>query len=217
MKRLSLIAAALLLPPAAQPAFAQTHEPVAHARVAPPRSLVAMSPEAFRTATTVKDDPLEFHATLSTEKAHREGWKLLSPYGHDNHLRAIVDKRTGATRYEVRQSLRYWGTRRDYHSAHYLTEAGLQKVALSEARHGEDVCPTTENNLECPLSKTMAFGVDEDALRAVAARYQPGARDGLAFRLKDATGHDISSGIVPAEAAGLLQAVDHYRNGLTAS
>ncbi|WBO23768.1 hypothetical protein [Sphingomonas abietis] len=209
----SLIFAALMsaaIPAIAMPAIAQ-------AETRAPKSLLAMSPDAFRTATTVKDDPLEFHATLSTEKAHREGWKILSPYGHDNHLRAIVDKQSGAVRYEVRQSLRYWGTQRDYRTAHYMTDQGLRQVALSEARHGQDVCPTTENNLECPLSKTMAFGVDEAVLRAVAARYQPGAGDGLAFRLKDATGHDISSGIVPAEAAGLLQAVDRYRSGLTLS
>ena len=58
-----------------------------------PKSLLALTPERVRTATTVIDDPLEFDATFSTEKAHREGWLLLKPDGHDNHLRAIVDKR----------------------------------------------------------------------------------------------------------------------------
>ncbi len=186
---------------------------IANAEVSQPRSLLAMSPTEFAQATTLQDDRLESHATLSTEKAHREGWKLLKPYGHDNHLRAIVDKKTGATTYEVRQSLRYWGLQRDYTDAHYVGPKGLQKVALSEARHGADVCPTTENNLECPLSKTMAFQVDEATMRQIAAS----GGNSWDFKLKDQTGHDIRTGIVPAEAAGLLQAVDSYRARITAS
>ena len=209
MIRTPLIAAALLLP--ALPTVAQ-------AEVPQPRSLLAMAPADFAQATTLHDDALESHATLSTEKAHREGWKFLKPFGHDNHMRAIVDKKTGATRFEVRQALRYWGAQRDYNQVHYVGPRGLQKVVLSEAKHGADVCPTTENMLECPLSKSMAFEVDEHTVRQIAADYQPGAKQrSWAFKLKDQTGHDIHSGIVPAEAAGLLQAVDRYKAGLSAS
>lgn len=209
MIRAPLIAAALLLP--ALPTIAQ-------AEVRQPRTLLAMAPADFAQATTLHDDALESHATLSTEKAHREGWKFLKPFGHDNHLRAIVDKKTGATRFEVRQALRYWGAQRDYQQVHYIGPRGLQKVVLSEAQHGADVCPTTENMIDCPLSKTMAFEVDEHTVRKIAADYQPGTRQrSWAFKLKDQTGHDIHSGIVPAEAAGLLQAVDRYKAGLSVS
>jgi hypothetical protein len=183
----------------------------AGAEVNQPRALLAKTPEAFRSTATVLDDDLEMHAIISTEKAHRTGWQPFRQQGGDNYLRAIVDKRTGATRYEVKQFIRYWGTQRDYTAAHYDTPAGPQRVALTETRHGNDVCPTTENNLECPLSKHLAFEVDEQTLRQAAAAYRPGGTASWEFKFKDATGHDVHTGIVPAEVAGLLQAVDEYR------
>jgi hypothetical protein len=176
-----------------------------------PKSLLALTPERVRTATTVIDDPLEFDATFSTEKAHREGWLLLKPDGHDNHLRAIVDKRSGQTRYEIRTKLRYWGTQRDYKSAHFATDGGVQKADLTLTRHGQEFCSTNDLNFACPLTKTIAFEVDESVIRSIAAKYQASGQQPWGFKLKDDTGYDVTSAIVPAEAAGLLQAVDNYR------
>lgn len=203
MRRLTIAAAILAAIPTA--AFASSDLP---------GSLAAMSPKAFETKTSVLNDPLERNVVFSTEKAHREGWKFFKPTGHDNHLVAKVDRQTGTARFEVKHALRYYGTQRDYHAAHFTTGSGaLQKVTLSEARHGNDVCPFTENMLECPLSKYMAFELSEADVRAIAASYQPGAKAGWGFKMKDRTGHDIVSGIAPAEAAGLLKAVDQYRSG----
>lgn len=183
---------------------------IAQAQAQPSKSLLAMTPDRFRAATTVQDDPLEHHANFSTRKAHRQGWTWLSSDGHDNHLRAIVDKRSGQTRYEIRTEVRYFGAQRDYKSAHYATDAGLQKTDLTLTRHGQESCATNDLNFNCALTKTIAFEVDEGVVRAIAASKQPS----WAFKLKDDTGHDIRSGIVAAEAAGLLQAVDAYRAGL---
>lgn len=190
--------------------IAATLPAMAQAETRHPKSLLAMSPDHFRAATTVQDDPLEHHANFSTRKAHRQGWNWLKTDGHDNHLRAIVDKRTGETRYEVRTEVRYYGSQRDYRSAHYATDAGLQKADLTLARHGVEFCATNDQNFNCPLTKTIAFELDENVVRAIAAN----GGQSWAFKLKDDTGNDISSGIVPAEAAGLLQAVDQYRSGL---
>lgn len=190
---------------------------LASAEVRHPKSLLAMSPDAFHAATTVVDDPLEFHAAFSTQKAHREGWRLFNAQGHDNHLRAIVDKRTGATRYEVRTQLRYYGSQRAYRSAHYATPAGLQATPLTLERDARDPCATNDNNndFNCALTKTIAFELDEPALRAIAAQYRAGGQHSWTFKLKDDTGADIRTGIVPAEAAGLLKAVETYRARLT--
>jgi hypothetical protein len=181
----------------------------------PPKKLLAMSPDAFHAATTLQDDPLEFHATFSTQKAHREGWGVFRSDGHDNHLRAIVDKRTGATRYEVRTKVRYYGSERAYRTAHFSTAAGLQAAPLTLQRDGQDPCATNDNNnnFNCALTKTIAFELDEPAVRAIAAQYRTGGQQGWAFKLKDDNGADIRTAIVPAEAAGLLRAVDSYRAG----
>ena len=202
----NLILAALAA--AALPALAQ-------AEARHPKSLLAMTPDAFHAATIVQDDPLEHHATLSTHKAHREGWGLFQVDGHDNHLRAIVDKRSGATRYEVRTKVRYYGTQRAYGSAHFATAAGLQTMPVTLERDGHDPCATNDNNnnFNCALTKTLAFEIDEAAVRSIAAHDQ----QSWAFKLKDDAGEDIRTGIVPAEAAGLLKAVDMFRAGLPAT
>ncbi|HEX7854141.1 MAG TPA: hypothetical protein VF503_10635 [Sphingobium sp.] len=174
-------------------------------------SLRALSPDSFQSKTAVLDDPLESNVIFSTEKAHREGWKLFKPTGHDNHLVAQVDRQTGQAQFQVKHALRYYGTPRDYHAANYVADGAVRQVPLSEARHGNDVCPMTENMLECSLSKYMAFTLSEQDVRAIAAQYQPGAANSWGFKMKDRTGHDIVSAIAPAEAAGLLRAVDQYR------
>lgn len=188
---------------------------IALADSSPPKKLLAMSPDVFQAKTTVQDDPLEFHATLSTQKAHREGWGMFRSDGHDNHLRAIVDKRTGTTKYEVRTLVRYYGAQRAYRSAHFATAAGLQAAPLTLERDAQDPCATNDNNnnFNCALTKTLAFELDEPAIRAIAAQYRAGNQQGWAFKLKDDNGADIVTAIVPAEAAGLLRAVDSYRAG----
>jgi hypothetical protein len=188
---------------------------MASADVSLPKSLLTMSPEAFHQKIVVKDDPLEFHVTFSTEKAHRTGWNSLKNHTHDNYLTAKLDRRTGATTFEVRQDLRYIGQqRRDYRQVHYNTGSGLKQVDLGDVRQSTQACPLSETYItECILGEHMAFSLDEKQVREIAARYRPGANDSWAFKMKDASGHDITSAITAAEAAGLLQAIDEHRAG----
>ncbi len=175
-----------------------------------PKRLVAMTPATVAAAVTVNDDHLESEVVLSTEKA----FVPRSP-AHvaldDNHLRAVIDKRTGATRYEVHQSLRYWGDRRDFQAVHYQAADGLKKAPLTLARHGGDDCPNEEVMGACALTKRVVFEVDEPLLKMIAAGYMPGSRDGWAFKLKDRHGGDRTDLVAPAEAAGLIEAMTRYR------
>lgn len=182
-----------------------------------PKKLLAMTPEAFEAAAVVHDDRLEFETVISTEPAFKAGGKsVLRTVMEDNHLRAIVDKRTGATRYEVHQFIRYAGPRRAYTGVNYATADGLQHVKPLLAQHGADYCPDSETNLGCSLSKRIAFSVNEADLRAVAASYGTDRSPGLTFKLKDETGKDWRDGIAPAEVTGLLRAADAYRSKLNA-
>ena len=177
-----------------------------------PKRLVAMTPAAFAAAVTVDEDPLEPQLVLSTEKAfvaRSMGQKIFD----DNHIRAVIDKRSGATRYEIHQSMRYWGDRRNFQTVHYQTAEGLTKAPLTLARHGGDICPNEEVMTPCALTKRVVFEIDERVLQTIAARYTPGSGDGWAYKLKDRNGADWTDAIAPAEAAGLLQAVQRYRGG----
>jgi hypothetical protein len=177
-----------------------------------PRRLAAMTPEAFSAAITPKGDALEPAVTLSTEQGyHPSPRSPIAPLLTDNHLRALVDRESGAVRYEVHQSIRYWGARRSYVAVHYEGADGIVEKPLLAAHHSGDHCPNEDNWHVCSLSKRMSFEIGEDELRTIAARYAPGNAERWAFRLRDESGQDWHDAIVPAEAAGLLMAVDRYR------
>lgn len=175
------------------------------------KKLLAMTPEAFRSTATVKDDALEFETIISTEPSFSSGRKNEYRARDDSYVQAILNKENGEIRYEVRQFIRYLGPRRDYKRVHYIASDGLRHADLSIARHGADTCAYTDLNAECVFTKDLAFDLPEAELRAIAATYRPDTVNAWSFRFKDVSGADYSSSIVPAEVVGLLQAVDDYR------
>lgn len=181
------------------------------AYAAPDRRLVAMTPETFRAAARTVDDPLEFDAVISTERAYRRGKAARGTVGSDAWLRAVVDRQTGAARFEVWQEISYYGPRRTFRTAHYATAGGVERTPLALARHNADMCPNIEVMGDCVLGKTAVFTVSEAQLRHVASRYQANGTEPWRFKLKDDGGLDVVNMIMPAEAAGLLLAVDDYR------
>ena len=65
----------------------------------------------------------------------------------------------------------------------------------------------------CFKKEIVAFNVDEAVLRRVASLYDPSGKGvtGWKFRLKSKTGIQRDEGISPAEAAGILNAVEAYK------
>lgn len=181
-----------------------------------PRKLRAMTPEAFGAATAIRHDPLARTTTFSTEPGHVPG--RASPIRHllsDNHLRAVVDWRTGAVRYEVHQRILYWGAhardRRDYDVASYDTPDGVRVGGLIEARDGESFCPNEDNWGRCALTRRIAFTVGAEEVRAIAARHGSGKAEPWTYRIAERAGRHWEDAILPAEAAGLLLAIERGR------
>lgn len=177
----------------------------------PDKRLTAMTPDQFHAAALTRDDPLEFETTISTERGYRRGKAAKGTIDSDTYLRAVIDRQSGLTRYEVWQEIRYFGPRRSYHTVHLEGGGGLARMPLTIARHGGDLCPNAETNGECVLTKTIAFSIGEPLLRDLAARYQSSDTRDWQFKLKDQGGRDVVGAIMPAEAAGLLRAVDAHR------
>ena len=93
------------------------------AQAAAPRLL---TPERVQQTAAIEDDPLEFHVVISTEPADRRRRSFLSGPRNDVHLRAMVERGTGAVAFEVRQTLNYFDLQaRDFRSVHYATPSGL--------------------------------------------------------------------------------------------
>jgi len=185
-------------------------EPLAAARPGPSK---AMSAEAFGAAVEVRHDMAARTTTFSTEPAHRPS--RVSPIRHllsDHHLRAVLDWRTGAIRYEVHQRILYWGAhardRRDYGVALHAAPDGLRVGPVLAATHGESFCPNEDNWGHCALTRNIVFVLGEDEIRAIAARGRAEPAAPWTFRIAEPRGREWEGGIASAEAAGLLLAVE---------
>lgn len=177
-----------------------------------PKRLRAMTPDDFRAAVAVGHDADGRRTILSTQPAFVP--QPLSPIRHllsDNHLRAVIDRDSGAVRYEVHQSIFYWGPRRSFTAAHVPAASGARRADLTLAEHGERFCPNEDNWGPCASTKRVAFAIDESDLRAIAARYRADGGQAWPYRIEERGGQHWTDGISPAEAAGLLLATESLR------
>lgn len=183
--------------------------PAAANAPAVPKQLAKMDAEAFRSAAGVDDDDLEFATIISTRDGFRKEWRVNGSTWVDSHIEAHIDKRTGDTRFEVHQALRYHGSQRQYDMVHFERNDGtLVAQPLDLARRGDDtMCPNSEFNGDCSLTMKLVFSVDEAQLKAAMTR-----EEGWDLKFKgqpDGKG-DLRIRIVPAEIKGLLLAVEDY-------
>jgi hypothetical protein len=175
-----------------------------------PAKQAALSADHFHAKTQVIDDPLDIETVISSEQGFRAGQGLFKSPASDNHLRAFVDKRSGATRFEVRQTLMYPGSIRGYGEVSYQTSQWPVSTPLTKIRDNASHCFLFEAPEVC--REEVSFTVSESELRSAAAK--PGA---WAFKLSSDKGYEHRTAITHAEIEGLLKAVDTYRRALPAT
>jgi len=183
----------------------------AHGQPNVPRKLAAMTPADVGARVRVADDPLERHVVISTDGAFRGSRPVEGGLEGQAHLRAVIDRASGAVRFEVRQETAYSGPRKQLYQVNYLAGGRLVEAELALAVHETDDCPQVDMIGSCVLAKTVAFELPEPLVREIAAQYQPGARTPWAYRIKDRNGKDVTGGIAPVEASGLLEALASWR------
>jgi hypothetical protein len=162
--------------------------------------------EHFRDTATVKDDPLNAKATITTEPGYVEHSGPLRTVWHDEYLSAVIDQGTGQKSFQIDAQITYSGSWRFYESANYQTANGRRSVPATQISKESANCAVGE----CIYTEHIAFPVDEQVLRQVAAarvaakpvlwRYQTIAKSGPAF----------TGSLSDAEVAGLLAKVDEY-------
>jgi len=175
-----------------------------------PAKQTALSADHFHARTQVIDDPLDIETVISTERGFQTGKGMFKSPSNDNHLRAVVDKRSGATRFEVRQTLTYPGSIRGYSEVSHQTGQWPIEAPLTKIRDNASHCFLFEAPEVC--REEVSFNVAESELRRAAAT--PGA---WGFKLTSAKGYEHRTAITHAEIEGLLKAVDTYRRTLPAS
>jgi hypothetical protein len=165
---------------------------------------LSLSMEHFRDTASIDEDPAGSVA-ISTEPGFVEYRGPLRTVWNDQYLRAILDRGGDRKSFEIDVTLTYSGTRRWYRRAAYQTSSGLEEAAAALVK-----VETANCAIECMYTEHLAFPIEEQTLRQIAASYGPGKAALWTFKLLAKVGPSYQGEISNAEIAGLLARVDGY-------
>jgi len=165
-----------------------------------------LTPDDVAKLVTTADDHLESVATLTTDRVFKTPGGFSDRVRADNFLRALIDKKSGRTIFQLYAQLLYTGEPRRFNGANFQLADSITSSPLTISNETVD-CPYGV----CMHEEHIAFEVPEALLRDLAARGEERPVRPWRFRLKAQNGEDWTDDMAPAEAAGLLIAVDRYR------
>jgi hypothetical protein len=178
-----------------------------------PIRVAALPAEHFARAVKVNDDQLEPYVSFTSRAAHKRHHVLGAGTQGDVHLTAHLDRETGTVSYRVWHDITNTDAPRELTRVHYRAGGKVAQTQLSFARHWDSNCVPRETGGQCDQRIRVAFDLPEAVVRDIAASHEQGSRQGWAFRYKDAHGSDLDAVLPPAEAAGLVSAIDRWRAG----
>jgi PDZ domain len=185
-------------------------ELTAHTAFAKDPALLSLTMEHFRDTATVKDDLADATTAISTEKGFAEHKGPMRTVWNDEYLRSVIDKRTGQKSFQVHVWIIYGGRLRSYETVDYRTMSGPKSGPVTPIGKEMANCAVGD----CLYTERIAFPVDEELLRRLAATDVPGKPAIWAYTLIAKTGPDYRGGLSSAEIAGFLAKVDEYTNAL---
>ncbi len=173
----------------------------------------AITPADFRQSATVADDQLEPVATIATAKGFSSYGRFTDRVKSDNFFRAMIDKGSGTTIYQLYTEVTYNFAWRNFSSASVMIGGRPQSLSLTVISREMVTCAYGS----CAYRETVAIPLTEAQLREIATAGSAGPIRLWPYRLKAQNGVDFEDAAIPAEAAGLLLAVETYRQriGLT--
>jgi hypothetical protein len=177
----------------------------ADASLAKDPPLLTLSPEHFRDTATLETGP-QGDTLISTQNGFKEYSGPLHMLWHDEYLTALIDKKTGGKSFQVRAEISYGGNWRYYQSADYQAAGGSRSVPVTQIAKEAANCAVAE----CIYTERIAFNVDEELLRQLAAAYVPGKPAMWSFKALAKTGPAHGAALSSAEIAGLLLKVDEF-------
>lgn len=178
-----------------------------------PESLARLAPADFARDVQVADDPLEPSIVFSTQAGYKRGRSLAGAYASDVHLRAVVERATGQVTWQVWHELVSHRGHKDLTVVHYLSGGNVQTAQPVGVDKWLDQCPPTDGIGSCNQVTRVGFSLPAKTVRELAAAYSQGSREPWRLRFKDASGNDVTGGLAPAEAAGLIAAVEAWGRG----
>jgi hypothetical protein len=166
--------------------------------------LLSLTMEHFRDTATVKDDLAAGTTTITTEKGFVVHTGPMKMVWNDEYLKGVTDRTTGEKSFQVIVMSIYTGNRRSYETANYPWATGPKSTPVTQIRTQREACGTGE----CTYTDYIAFSVDEEGLRQLAAGYVPGKPAMWSFKITTKPGPDYSGGLSNAEIAGFLAKMD---------
>jgi hypothetical protein len=176
-------------------------------------ALLSLTLEHFRDTATVTDDPADGVTTISTEKGFAEHRGPMRTVWNDEYLTGVIDKKTGQRSFQVHAWIIYRGNWRFYETANYQTIAGGKSVPSAQTGKEMDNCAAGD----CMYTERLAFPIDEELLRQLAAANAPGKPVIWAYKFTSKSGPDYAGGLSSAEIAGFLAKVDEFSNTVPAA
>jgi len=168
--------------------------------------LLSLSMEHFRDTATIADDAQSGRVTISTEKGYVEHSGPLRTVWHDEFLTATIDKKTGEKSFQVHEEITYNGNWRYYQSGSYQGANGPRSVPAVQISKESANCALGD----CIYTERIAFPVEEELLRQLAAAHVPAKPVMWNFKAVAKSGPAYPGALSSAEIAGLLLKVDQY-------
>jgi hypothetical protein len=175
-----------------------------------PSGLAVLSPSDFASKVLIVDDPLEPAVVLSSRDGYKRGRSIGGARADDVYLEALVDRETGDVSWQVWHELSM-GSQRKLGSVEYMSGGRFEQSRLLAMENWLDRCPPTDGIGSCNHFVRVVFELPDRTIREIANAYRPGERTSWLLRFKEADGRDITSGLAPAEAAGLILALEKWR------
>lgn len=181
-----------------------------HAADSLPRSLAKLSSADFASRVEVVNDPAG-PVVLSTREGYSRARAVKGAHANDIHLRAVVERDSGRVTWQVWHELVTVRGHQGITAVHYTLGGKSRSAPPIKAEYWLDDCPPADGLGACNRFTRIGFELPERAVREIVAAYDRGSRRPWQFRFQDASGRDVTSGIAPAEAAGLVRALDAWR------
>jgi hypothetical protein len=171
-------------------------------------ALTSLDLQHFRDTAVVQQNPIDSTTTISTENGFVRHSGPMRMVWNDEYLRGVIDHKTGHKSFQVYAWTIYSGNWRSYETAGYQTPGGPKSVPLTKIGKGVANCAVGE----CTYTERVAFSVDEEMLRRLAAANAAGDAAVWTYTLSAKSGPDFRGELSSAEIAGLLAKVDELIN-----
>jgi len=209
MRSRRALAAALALGVLGSPGAAAAYEEL-------PRALARATPDMFAQGVRVLDEPHEPYVQVSTRKAWSRGRRLQGAHAEDVHLRAMVDRQSGAVRWQVWHELVVHDRPSEIIGVNYRVGGRTEQGRLVRIDQWDD-CPGVDAiQRACNRHARVVFELPGSVVEEIAAAYRANSREPWRLRFSERGGGTVTGGLAPAEVAGLRDAVEHVRRGLQA-